>query len=87
MRGLTSEQAMGGGTERKHPAPFKANLALAELAEDKTPVEPALQFGALPSRTIDWKRRPSERAAPFWLKAAPPINQRIAGQSTPGSDS
>ena len=53
---------MGKGTRRKHSATFKAKVALAALAGEKTLADLSLQFEVYPSQITDWKRQLSERA-------------------------
>ena len=53
---------MAKGTRRKHSAVFKAKVALAAIAGDKTLAELAQQFEVHPNQTTNWKRQLSERA-------------------------
>jgi len=68
---------MGKGTRRKHSATFKAKVALAALAGDKTLAELAQQFEIHPNQITDWKRQLSARAADVFEKSGgtePPVD-------------
>ena len=68
---------MGKGTRRKHSATFKAKVALAALAGEKTLADLSLQFEVHPSQITDWKRQLSERAGEVFGKSSessPPVD-------------
>ena len=72
---------MGKGTRRNHSAAFKAKVALAALAGDKTLAELAEQFAVHPTQIAAWKRQLSEQAAEVFGKsnkdgANPPVDVR-----------
>ena len=51
---------MAKGTRRKHSGNFKAKVAFAAIAGDKTLAELAQQFEIHPNQITDWKRQLSE---------------------------
>lgn len=61
---------MGKGSRRKHTAIFKAKVAFAALAGEKTLAELSQQFEIHPSQITDWKRQPSGRAAEIFGKSS-----------------
>lgn len=54
---------MAKRTRRLHSPAFKAKVALAAMAGDKTLAELAQQFEVHPNQITEWKRQLGERAA------------------------
>jgi len=57
-------------TRRKHSPAFKAKVAMAALAGDKTLAQLAQEFEVHPNQITDWKRQLTEHAAEVFGKPA-----------------
>jgi transposase len=55
-------------TRRNHSPAFKAKVALAALAGDKTLAQLAQEFEVHPNQITDWKRQLTKRAAEVFGK-------------------
>ncbi len=65
---------------RKHSAEFKAKVALALMAGDKTLAELTQRFEVHPNQITEWKRQLSERTADVFGKSAgsePPVDLKM----------
>jgi len=63
---------MSRATRRKHSSAFKARVALAAIAGDKTLAELAQQFEVHPNQITTWKRQLSEGASGIFAKSSAP---------------
>jgi transposase len=70
QKDIKTEQKISLKTRRKRSPAFKAKVAIAALAGDKTLAQLAHEFEAHPNRIIDWKRQLTERAAEVFGKPA-----------------
>jgi len=61
---------MAKRTRRNHSANFKAKVALAAMAGDKTLSELAEQYGVHPNQITTWKRQLVEHAASVFSKGS-----------------
>jgi len=63
---------------RKHSPAFKAKVALAALAGDKTLAQLTQEFEVHQNQIVDWKKQLSERAAEVFGKSlesdSPPVD-------------
>jgi transposase-like protein len=57
---------------RKHSPAFKAKVALAALAGDKTLAQLTQEFEVHQNQIVDWKKQLNERAAEVFGKATEP---------------
>ncbi|AMK78595.1 transposase [Methylomonas denitrificans] len=57
---------------RKHSPAFKAKVALAALAGDKTLAQLTQEFEVHQNQIVDWKKQLSERAAEVFGKSTEP---------------
>jgi transposase len=66
------EQKMSKKPRRKHSPAFKAKVALAALAGDKTLAQLTQEFEVHQNQIVDWKKQLSERAAEVFGKPTEP---------------
>ena len=62
---------------RKHSPAFKAKVALAALAGDKTLAQLTQEFEIHQNQIVDWKKQLTERAAEVFGKPAEPESPPI----------
>jgi transposase-like protein len=74
----TMEQKMSKKPRRKHSSAFKAKVALAALAGDKTLAQLTQEFEVHQNQIVDWKKQLNERATEVFGKptesASPPVD-------------
>lgn len=64
---------------RKHSPAFKAKVALAALAGDKTLAQLTQEFEVHQNQIVDWKKQLSERAAEVFF----PRSHALRGNAEP----
>jgi transposase-like protein len=78
QKDVKTEQKMSLKTRRKHSPAFKAKVAMAALAGDKSLAQLAQEFEVHPNQITDWKRQLTERAAEVFGRspesASPAVN-------------
>ena len=71
------EQKMSQKPGRKHSPTFKAKVALAALAGDKTLAQLTEEFEVHQNQIVDWKKQLGERAAEVFGKPAEPESSPV----------
>jgi transposase len=75
------EQKMAKRTRRTHSSVFKAKVALAAMAGDKTLAELAQRFEVHPNQITEWKRQLGERSADVFGERGtvtdPPVDLKL----------
>jgi transposase-like protein len=75
------EQKMSKKPRRKHSPAFKAKVALAALAGDKTLAQLTQEFEVHQNQIVDWKKQLSEQAAEVFGKPTEPESPPIVLQT------